>query len=101
MEEDNDKAFEWFEKSAAQGHGRALFLLGECFEEGNGVQADLEKAKQYYQKAADKGYKSAKEALQRLEGSVQEAEEKPAPPPQTPEVKGKPKRGGLFGFFKK
>ena len=101
---------EWFQRAADRGQPRALFLLGECYEEGHGVTADLNRAKQYYQKAADKGYKSAQEALQRLEGGVQKSAytyvppaeaPKPAPAPQPAPPKGKPKKGGLFGFFKK
>ena len=102
----------WFQKAAGRGQPRALFLLGECYEEGHGVQEDLEKALEYYQKAADKGYRSAQEAIDRLKGKVQPSgaytyvppkgpapTTPPAPAPQP--SKEKPKKGGLFGFFKK
>ena len=92
---DDGEAVEWFRKAAGRGQPRALFLLGECYEEGNGVRADLERAIEYYRKAAGKGYKSAREALDRLEGR------QPAAPPAPQPIKEKPKKGGLFGFFKK
>ena len=126
MEENEPEAVEWFRRAAGRGQSRALFLLGECYEEGNGVQADLEKAREYYQQAAERGYKSAQEALERLNGGAVRPEagpsapsssyayqapapqhEPPAPPapaaqrPPKPEKKEKPKKKGLFGFFKK
>ena len=108
--ENDDEAVKWFQKAAGRGQPRALFLLGECYEEGHGVQEDLEKALEYYQKAADKGYRSAQEAIDRLKGQPSGAytyvppkgpapTAPPAPVPQSP--KAKPKKGGLFGFFKK
>ena len=63
---------------------------------------------EYYQKAADKGYKSAQEAIARLNGQpsgaytyVPPAGPAPTAPPVPQPPKEKPKRGGLFGFFKK
>ena len=104
----------WFQKAADRGQPRALFLLGECYEEGNGVQADLDRARALYQQAADKGYQSAQEAIQRLNGQptgpyayIPPAKEEPAPqPPVSPapapqKAPEKKKKGGLFGFFKK
>ena len=95
----------WFQMAASHGHPRALFYMGECYEEGNGVAVDLKKAKDYYQQSAAKGYQLAKDALQRLEGKptgpyAYTPPEGPKPAPQPPRAE-KPKRGGLFGFFKK
>ena len=113
VEENDEEAVKWFAKAAERGQPRALFLLGECYEEGNGVKADLNKAKEYYQRAADRGYQSAQKALKRLEGqpegpytyiTPEPAKPAPQPPQPTPastKAKEKPKRGGLFGFFKK
>ena len=114
VEENDEEAVKWFRKAAGRGFSRALFLLGECYEEGYGVQADLQKARGYYQQAADKGYKNAQDAIARLSGVpkpssaytyIPPAPDSPTPPappvpaPQPP--KDKPKKGGLFGFFKK
>ena len=38
-------------KSAQQGYHRAEFLLGECYENGYGVEKDLEKAVELYTRA--------------------------------------------------
>ena len=71
-------------------------------------QPDLiySKALEYYQKAADKGYKSAQEAIARLNGRPAGPYAYAAPEPPkaaAPQEKGpdKKKKGGLFGFFKK
>ena len=102
VEENDEEAVKWFRKAAELGQPRALFLLGECYEEGNGVAADLRRAREYYDQAADKGYQAAQEALQRLDGQKSaDISRKPAPVPQFPKGKEKPKKGGLFGFFKK
>lgn len=40
------KAFEYFNKSAQQGHPKGLAHLGLCFERGHGVEADNTVAKE-------------------------------------------------------
>ena len=74
------------------------------------MAADLDKARELYQKAAGKGYQSAKDALQRLDGSgsgpytyIPPKTDGPKAPPQPPKAKAseKKKKGGLFGLFKK
>jgi TPR repeat protein len=40
--------------------------LGECYENGELVKADTEKAREFYNQAAEQGHKLAKEALERL-----------------------------------
>ena len=39
----------WFDRSAQQGHGRALFLLGQCYEGGFGVEQDMDRAARLYE----------------------------------------------------
>ena len=41
MEEDDQEAVRWFSKAAQAGSARAQMLLGECYENGYGVEADL------------------------------------------------------------
>jgi uncharacterized protein len=40
--------------------------LGELYEKGEGVTQDYTKARQWYQRSADKGNADAKQALSRL-----------------------------------
>lgn len=60
-------AVELFQKSAEQGNSIALYNLATCFEEGTGVEQNLEKAIAFYKEAANKGHKTAKEKLVKLE----------------------------------
>ena len=60
-------AIELFQKSSKQGNSCALYNLGICFEEGTGVEQNLAKAIEYYNEAANKGHKTAKEKLVKLE----------------------------------
>jgi uncharacterized protein len=43
-----------------------MFFIGEIYEYGNGVSKDLEEAITWYKKAADKEYRDAKNALEKL-----------------------------------
>lgn len=61
-------AIEYFNKAAEVGNGSAMYNLGYCYENGYGVVIDLQKAKEYYQIALEKGNSGAKAALERLEG---------------------------------
>lgn len=51
-----EQAIPWLERAAEQGSARAMSLLGSCCRDGDGVEADAEKAVQWYQKAADLEY---------------------------------------------
>jgi TPR repeat protein len=42
--------------------------MGGCYEHGVGVKKDLDRALELYTRSADKGYRKAKEALDRLKG---------------------------------
>ena len=46
---------ECFQKAAEQGLAQAQCNLGVCYEEGQGVKKDEQKAVEWYQKAADQG----------------------------------------------
>lgn len=48
-------AFEWGMKSAKEGITNSQFLIGYCYDEGFGVQADQLTAIQWYTKAAEQG----------------------------------------------
>ena len=45
----------WFRKAASQGDVDAQYLLGMCYEEGLGVQADRGEAYEWYARAAAQG----------------------------------------------
>lgn len=49
---DYEKALTYAEKSATQNHAYAAYLLGYLYEQGKGVEADLKKALEWYEKAA-------------------------------------------------
>ena len=46
----------WFEKAATQGHPEAQYLLGCCYEYGEGVQKDDRKAFHWYQESMNNGH---------------------------------------------
>lgn len=56
----------WYTKSAEQGRMATQYNLRLCYEEGEGVDKDLNKAIMWYSKAAQQGYEDAKKALLRL-----------------------------------
>ena len=66
---DPEEAVRWFKKSAAQNHDKACYYLGYCYEEGKGVDRDKQIAREWYEKAAELGNASAKEALKRVKPS--------------------------------
>jgi len=52
---DVTEAVYWYEKAAEQGHTRAQWLLGACYSQGLGIEADQEKAEQWLLKSAQAG----------------------------------------------
>lgn len=50
--ENDQLAFQWYEKSAAQGYAKAQYQLGKCYKDGEGVQKDKKKAFELFKKAA-------------------------------------------------
>ena len=55
VEEDDEKAVEWYRKAAEQGDADAQFNLALMYEDGEGVEEDQEKAVEWYRKAAEQG----------------------------------------------
>ena len=66
-EQDYNKALELFKKATECDCARANYHIGRFYENGLGVDADIETAKEWYQKAADNGDEDAKAALSRLD----------------------------------
>ena len=61
------KAFKLFKKLAEQGDSQAQYNLGAMYENGEGIEENIEQAKYWYKKSADQGNEDAKEALKELE----------------------------------
>lgn len=55
-EQDQAKAWQWFEKSADLGDSSAHYLLGQRYFQGDGVAQDYVKAAQWFEKAVELGY---------------------------------------------
>ncbi len=66
VDEDLTKAFELYEQSALLGYCRGMFNLGYCYVLEVGVTEDINKAKQWYIKAAAQGDDRAQTELNRL-----------------------------------
>ncbi|RHZ64743.1 hypothetical protein Glove_320g193 [Diversispora epigaea] len=52
---DEEKAFQWYLKSAKGGNSYGQFILGGCYRQGIGTTKDEEKAFQWYLKSAEGG----------------------------------------------
>ncbi len=55
--EDDNEAFQWMAKSAAQKFPPAEYMLGFFYEHGAGVKKDMKLANLYYEKAKEHGFK--------------------------------------------
>ena len=55
-EKDNNKAFEWFNKSANQGFEKAIYNLSKCYRFGEGTEKDLKKSADLLIKLYEKGF---------------------------------------------
>ncbi len=72
LEKNLNEALKYFELAANNGSAMANYQLGKAYEKGNGVNLDIEKAKEYYKKSADNGYINAVNTLKQLENKSQE-----------------------------
>jgi len=61
------KAFGHFKQAAENDHKQAQYYVGMMYEQGEGVDENIEAAKLWYKKAADQGDRDAVAALRRLE----------------------------------
>jgi len=52
-------AFEWFRKAAERGHAEAQYIVGQHYENGEGVKKDEKEAFEWFKKAADQGNANA------------------------------------------
>jgi hypothetical protein len=56
----------WYTKAAEQGYEQAQHNLGVCYDNGTGVEKDMNEAVKWYTKAAEQGCADAEEALEKL-----------------------------------
>ena len=69
-------AVKYYRIAAGQGIMDAQYSLGYCYEFGQGVEKDDKEAMKWYQRAANQGYKHAKEKLKAIEKSSSAIDEK-------------------------
>ena len=60
----NREAVKWFARAAEQGSVEAMYLLGECYRDGSGVDEDQKKAVEWFTKAAERGHEEAAAELE-------------------------------------
>lgn len=60
-------AVKWFRIAAENGHPKAKYQLGRCYEKGLGVARNIAEAKYWYREAEKQGDSEATAALRRLE----------------------------------
>ena len=60
VEQDFNKAVEWYTKAAKQNHAPAQNALGDCYKNGEGVEQDFNKAVELYTMAAEQNHEDAK-----------------------------------------
>lgn len=63
IEQDYEKAFEWYMKSAKQGHLEAIASVGLMYENGDIDEVNTTEAEKWYKKSADKGHASSQYLL--------------------------------------
>jgi len=66
-EEKHEEAFRYYALAADQGYTQGETLLGICYDDGEGTEVDLGKARYWYGRAAAKGFESATRHLARLD----------------------------------
>lgn len=75
LKQDFDTAASLFLDAARAGVTIAQFNIGLCYEFGQGVEENLEKARSWYQRSADNGYQSAEDRLSELEDKNSELDD--------------------------
>ena len=65
-EQDYEKAFEWFLKSAQEGNKFAQYSLANLYYYGNGVEKDLSQAFLWYRKSSEQGQPNAPYAVAQM-----------------------------------
>ena len=74
-------AYEGFSYLAQYKHPLALYMLGVCYDTGNGVERDIHKAYSSYKQAANYGYIPAQQACVMREQLIKENAQEPTQEP--------------------
>jgi len=61
-----EQNIESLKKLADQGDAEALYQLGNCYQNGDGVEQDIKKAVEWWLKASDLGHEKATELVQKI-----------------------------------
>lgn len=64
--QDYDKAMPYINRLVEIGNNYGEYMMGQCYEEGHGVERDLKIAKEWYEKGWYKKYKPSMDAYRRL-----------------------------------
>ena len=62
-----EERFRWLEKAALQNLPEAQYLLGKCYETGNGITMSTTQAAILYDKSAKQGFAAAQMALEKIQ----------------------------------
>ena len=68
MEKNEDLFMHWLRKAAHEDDRDAQYLLGACYEHGNGVARNLDLAQEWYDRAAEKKDSGEEDSLERAPG---------------------------------
>ncbi|KAG7827291.1 hypothetical protein KL920_004545 [Ogataea angusta] len=75
LKKDDQQAFLWGRKAADEGQlAEAEFMVGLCFEQGFGVQKNIQSAISYYKRSGAKGYKRALNKLKQFKEQSMEVQ---------------------------
>jgi TPR repeat protein len=66
VEEDPTKAFELFERAAAQNHTGAMYMMADCLVEGEGCERSVARAVPLFYKAAERGHRYSRQRIREL-----------------------------------
>ena len=66
VEEDPEKAFEFFERAAKHDHTSALYMVADCLVEGEGTERDVARAIPLLYKAAERGHRFSRQRIREL-----------------------------------
>jgi hypothetical protein len=66
LEEDPKKAFELFERAAAEDHTAALYMVADCLVEGEGTEKNVARAVPLFYKAAERGHRFSRQRIREL-----------------------------------
>ena len=60
------EALKWFQRAAHLNHAESHYQIGRLLEDGNGIERDVQKARESYMRSSEYGSKNGTEALKKL-----------------------------------